>query len=87
MTGPWGIFGGQQGGTPIVEVSRPGHQPIRKLKASHIVCPVGTRIKVVTGGGGGYGDPRERERDKVEADVVDGYVSRQVAAEAYGYTG
>jgi len=87
VTGPWGIFGGQQGGTPIVEVSRPGHQPIRKLKASHIVCPVGTRIKVVTGGGGGYGDPRERERDKVEADVVDGYVSRQVAAEAYGYTG
>jgi N-methylhydantoinase B len=57
------------------------------LKASHIVCPVGTRIKVVTGGGGGYGDPHERERSLVEADVIDGYVSKEAASEVYGYAG
>ena len=87
VTGPWGVFGGSQGGTPKVAVTRPGHEVIRRLKASHIVCPVGTRISVVTGGGGGYGEPRERERDRVEADVVDGYISKEAAAEAYGYAG
>ncbi len=85
VTGPWGIFGGHQGGTPKVEVERPGHPVIRKLKASHIVCPEETRIRVTTGGGGGYGDPKERERELVESDIADGYVSEPVAMEVYGY--
>jgi len=85
VTGPWGIFGGQQGGTPKVEVERPGHEPIRALKASHIVCPEETRISVTTGGGGGYGAPKERERELVEADLADGYVSESQAREIYGY--
>ena len=29
----------------------------------------------MTGGGGGYGDPREREPERVAADVRDGYVT------------
>ncbi len=35
-------------------------------------------------GGGGYGDPLDRERDAVVADVHDGYVSAEMAAAAYG---
>src|SRR6266545_975534 len=85
VTGPWGIFGGQQGATPKVEVERPGKEVIRKLKASHIVCPEETQIRVTTGGGGGYGDPRERERELVEADLADGYISEAMAREVYGY--
>ncbi len=87
VTGPWGIFGGQQGGTPKVEVERPGRDVIRTLKASHIVCPEETEIRVTTGGGGGYGDPRERERELVQADVADGYISESAAREVYGYDG
>ena len=85
VTGPWGIFGGHQGGTPKVEVERPGYEVIRKLKASHIVCPEETRIRVTTGGGGGYGDPLERDRELVEWDLADGYVSEATAREVYGY--
>ncbi len=85
MTGPWGIFGGKQGGTPKVQVERPGYEVIQALKASHIVCPEETRIRVTTGGGGGYGDPRQRERELVEADLADGYVSETAAREEYGY--
>jgi N-methylhydantoinase B len=84
-TGPWGIFGGQQGSTPKIEIRRPAAEPIHKLKVSHVVCPKGTFIRLTTGGGGGYGDPAERERSLVESDVVNGYVSRQVAEEVYGY--
>jgi len=35
-------------------------------------------------GGGGYGDPLEREVEAVERDVVDGYVSIGGAREHYG---
>lgn len=37
-----------------------------------------------TGGGGGYGDPFERDPEAVRNDVVDGYVSRAAARERYG---
>jgi N-methylhydantoinase B len=84
-TGPWGIFGGQQGSTPKVEILRPKGEPLHKLKVSHVVCPKGTFIRLTTGGGGGYGKPEERERNLVEADLIDGYVSREAAEGVYGY--
>jgi N-methylhydantoinase B len=34
--------------------------------------------------GGGYGDPREREPERVRSDVLNGIVSREVACEIYG---
>ncbi len=37
-----------------------------------------------SGGGGGYGDPHERSPERVRADVIDGYVSREAAREEYG---
>jgi len=38
-------------------------------------------------GGGGFGDPRERERSRVDADVKSGYVSAGAAAQIYGRNG
>lgn len=35
-------------------------------------------------GGGGYGDPRARDPEKVRADVADGLVTEEQAREAYG---
>jgi N-methylhydantoinase B/oxoprolinase/acetone carboxylase alpha subunit len=39
-----------------------------------------------TAGGGGWGDPRERDQAQIEADVDDGKVSEQAAKEDYGWT-
>ena len=36
------------------------------------------------GGGGGYGDPLERDPERVRVDVMDGLVSREWAERAYG---
>ena len=36
------------------------------------------------GGGGGYGDPLQRDPDMVSRDVKDGYVSADRVAAAYG---
>lgn len=37
-----------------------------------------------SGGGGGYGDPYDRDPTKVREDVLDGYVSREAARGKYG---
>ena len=44
----------------------------------------GDRVAVVTGGGGGFGDPFTRPADAVAADVADGYISAERARSDYG---
>ncbi len=44
----------------------------------------GDRVRFVLSGGGGYGDPNEREPDRVLADVEQGYVSLERAEADYG---
>jgi len=46
--------------------------------------PAGERVVLKLPGGGGYGDPLERDPDLVRRDVEDGLVSREHAREAYG---
>ena len=46
--------------------------------------PSGTLYEQEAGGGGGYGDPRERPAQKVCEEVRDGIVSRASAREDYG---
>jgi N-methylhydantoinase B len=38
----------------------------------------------VTGTGGGHGDPREREPERVAGDVLDGYLDVAAAERIYG---
>ena len=38
----------------------------------------------VAGGGGGYGDPRKRDRGQLRQEVRNGVISEQAAREAYG---
>jgi len=40
--------------------------------------------RLVTGGGGGWGDPRLRPVEKVRADVEGGYISARAAREVFG---
>jgi N-methylhydantoinase B len=44
----------------------------------------GTRLRYVTAGGGGWGNPLEREPARVLRDVRDGYVTIEGAARDYG---
>jgi len=41
-------------------------------------------VRVVTTGGGGWGDPLEREVERVRQDVIDGKVSLDAAQQDYG---
>ena len=46
--------------------------------------PIGTSLRFVTGGGGGWGDPLKRDPDRVRCDVRDEYVSIDAAYGQYG---
>ena len=38
-------------------------------------------------GGGGYGAPEQRDREKVRRDVAEGFISAEAAREVYGLEG
>lgn len=83
-TTAWGIFDGQDGLAPNVIVERPGEDTLEVLKINGIKVQNGTVIKSLTGGGGGYGKPLERDPEAVRQDFIDGYVSLEHARTAYG---
>ena len=44
----------------------------------------GDVIRIVTGNGGGYGDPKERGREAVLDDIHSGYLTPSRAEQVYG---
>jgi N-methylhydantoinase B len=46
--------------------------------------PPGSRVETALPGGGGYGDPFERDPSAVLEDVLNGYVSLEAARREYG---
>jgi N-methylhydantoinase B len=84
VTTAWGLFGGGSGVPPNVIVKKPDGETFEALKINGAKLPAGTVVMSLTGGGGGYGEARERDPRDVLRDVVDGYVSRDHARDAYG---
>jgi len=84
VTPGWGLFGGKDAIGPDAVVN-PGRQDARHmLKVSSLPMKAGDVVKFYTGGGGGYGDPWERDTHRVREDVIDGYVTRAGAEREYG---
>ncbi len=85
MLAPWGVKGGKAGGTYKVVLS-PDTPEEQVLPALCNTVPVkkGTRIRLVTTGGGGWGNPLDRETDLVRLDVIQGKVTPEGARRDYG---
>ncbi len=82
---PWGLGGGKPGAVnDATLIQRDGSE--RKLKkATGVVMEAGDRLTFSTAGGGGWGDPHERQRQAIADDVRAGYVSPEAAQRDYGY--
>ncbi|MBR1231797.1 hydantoinase B/oxoprolinase family protein [Bradyrhizobium sp. AUGA SZCCT0182] len=80
---PWGVADGQNGATPFVEL-RSADGTRRLLRKSDVELNQGDVLRVVSGGGGGYGAGYFRDVESVLADVRDGYVSQESALRDYG---
>jgi N-methylhydantoinase B len=81
----FGLFGGGQGTLNFIRLTYPdGHIVTPKNKDLLTGVPKGTLYHQQAGGGGGYGDPKKRDRALVAEEVKNGIVSREVARDVYG---
>jgi N-methylhydantoinase B len=82
---PWGVAGGRSasGGRAVINPGTPQERVVPSISDGHKVRK-GDIVRIETGGGGGWGDPFEREPERVLADVRGGFVSRDAAERDYG---
>jgi N-methylhydantoinase B len=84
--GGFGMFGADAGTDNEFVLHFPDgshHRPYAK-EIIRVPVPAGTIVERHSGGGGGFGDPHERDPEAVLTDVRAGVVSRDAARQRYG---
>jgi len=82
---PYGLDGGREGaGGSYYIFHKDGKEERLPSKCTDIVLKKGDIVSVRTPGAGGYGDPRERDIQRVLIDVTESKVSIEAAEEMYG---
>lgn len=80
VTPAWGAAGGEPGAPPQVTINPGAEDEVSLLKANSRRIERGTIVRCESGGGGGFGDPAERDHASIDRDVSAGYVSPSTAA-------
>jgi N-methylhydantoinase B len=80
----WGIEGGLPSIPHGVWLTRDGERTFLGAVFSNVPCGAGDEFTRPSAGGGGFGDPLERDPGAVRDDVADGYVSIERARKDYG---
>ncbi len=81
---PWGLHGGRSGtsGSCVVNRGTDRERDIGKVDVLHL--EPGDVVSIFAPSGGGYGDPRERDPQRVRADVRAGALTVEQARQQYG---
>ena len=92
-TEPWGVLR-RSGAVGGLWVRRAGQERWRTFveefgvrspsKFSGVTLHAGDQVKILMPGGGGYGDPSNRDEERVRRDVAEGFVSAEAAGRDYG---
>ena len=82
---PWGMNGGREGSRNYIRVIRQDGSEEEFGKVARLPLMRGDVVRLVTGTGGGYGDPLERPRSRVMDDLKNGYVTPEQAREHHGF--
>ena len=92
---PWGVLGGGEGARGGIWYKQSGADDwqtfveafgvLSPSKFSGIRLQPGDQVRLVMPGGGGYGDPQQRERAAVARDIEEGFVSVERARSDYGF--
>jgi len=83
---PFGIAGGGEATPNAVRIHTGDSSWVPPMRSKLDSQPLraGEGVQAASPGGGGYGDPLERDASEVERDLNLGYVSRATAESAYG---
>ncbi|MFU8648610.1 hydantoinase B/oxoprolinase family protein [Lysinibacillus sp. RSDA_15] len=83
---PFGLSGGGEGSHNYLIVHKKDGSTIGPVGVlANYELQKGDRIELVTATGGGYGNPLERSTEAIERDVLNEYISVEVAKKHYGY--
>jgi N-methylhydantoinase B len=80
---PWGLFGGGPARPNAIELIYPDGTTEIVRKGTGLFIPKGTLMKLMTGGGGGWGEPSERDPESVRSDIAEGYITEAAARRDY----
>ncbi len=82
---PWGLDGGQSGEGNQVTIKLAGVVQDKFPNAKVLMkrLNAGDTFTLLTGGGGGFGPPQERDPARVAHDVRQGYISQKAAKDTY----
>lgn len=81
---PKGFYGGKDGLPALKYLNRNTiKEESIKGKVTSMKIKKGDVITMITPGSGGYGDPLKREKDLIESDWLDGYISEKTLNEIY----
>ena len=82
---PWGVQGAKAARSGQVLIFKNGKaEPELLYKTESCPLQTGDRVRMSTGGGGGYGRPDQRPPELVKQDMIRGFVSVQSARDDYG---
>ncbi|MEM0444755.1 MAG: hydantoinase B/oxoprolinase family protein [Nitrososphaerota archaeon] len=81
---PWGVAGGLNGTPNYCVIFKHGEEPRVVRKIAALKLRKGEVVSLRSGGGGGWGDPLEREPERVRMDVKNEYITIETARNIYG---
>ena len=81
---PWGIAGGHDGATGKITIVRADASEPQVVYKGEYPLKANDVIWVESAGGGGYGNPARRARERVQKDLLFGYVTLEAARRDYG---
>ena len=81
----WSLDGGNEGSPNYVRYLGKDGTSERYAFVSGLTTHTDDIIRVVTGNGGGVGDPKERDRALVAEDLKNGLITADTARDIYGY--
>jgi N-methylhydantoinase B len=82
-TPPWGLRGGSPGGCNYVEIVRKDGTVVRFGKCNRVRVEQSEVIRLVTGGGGGWGSAADRRTSEIMRDIEDGFLTEDDARIIY----
>ena len=83
----FGLFGGKDAGLNFIRLHYPdGTTVVPKNKDLITGVPKGTVYHQVASGGGGYGEPKKRDRKVLAEEIRNGVISKEAAVREYGMT-
>ena len=81
---PWGLDGGSEGSPNYATVIRTDGTKERYAYVSGVIVNKDDIIRIVTGAGGGFGDPKNRNHAAIQEDIRNGFLTEEQATTVYG---